>query len=208
MSELSSPKPPASGLSPQVRGWLRMAVDYTAPAASLIAFALTHDFEKATWWLVGFSALAILVSVFFERRFAPLPIIYGGMALVFGGMTLLFHDKTFVKMKPTFIDLALGAGMLIGLAMGKSPIRLIVGDGLHLSEQGWKTLTLRFGLFFLALALLNEIIWRTQPDQTWFLFRFPGALIISLAFAFTQMPMMMKDAKAAEAAARAVDTQQ
>ena len=151
--------------------------------------------------------MAIIASLALERRFAPLPIIYGGMALVFGGLTLVFHDKIFVKMKPTFIDLALGSGMLIGLAMGKSPIRLIVGDTLAMSEAGWRTLTLRFGLFFLVLAGLNELIWRTQPDQTWFLFRFPGALIISLLFAATQMPMMIKDAKALEAAVELTDTQ-
>jgi intracellular septation protein len=194
--------------SPQARTWIRMGIDYAAPAVSLIAFLVTHDFEKATWWLVGFSVLAIAANFILERRVAPLPIIYGGMALVFGALTLIFHDKTFVKMKPTFVDTALGAGMLIGLAMGKSPIRLIVGDNLHLTEAGWKTLTLRFGLFFLALAVLNEFIWRTQPDNIWFLFRFPGALLITLAFALSQMPMMMKDAQAAEAAASLIDTQQ
>lgn len=195
-------------LSPQARSVLRMGVDYSAPAASLIAYLVTHDFEKATWWLVGFSILAIAVSALVERRFAPLPVIYGAMALVFGGLTLAFHDKIFVKMKPTFVDLALGSGMLIGLALGKSPIRLIVGENLKLTDAGWKTLTLRFGLFFLALALLNEVIWRTQPDHIWFLFRFPGALIISLLFAFTQMPMMIRDANALEAAANVADTQQ
>ena len=195
-------------LSPQARTGIRMAIDYAAPAVSLIAFLLTRDFEKATWWLVGFSVLAVLASFLLERRIAPLPMIYGGMALVFGGLTLLFHDKVFIKMKPTFVDLALGSGMLIGLAMGKSPIRLIVGDNLAMTEAGWKALTLRFGIFFLVLAGLNELIWRTQPDHIWFLFRFPGALILSLVFAFTQMPMMIRDAKALEAAARAAETQQ
>lgn len=195
-------------LSSQARTWIRMAIDYAAPAVSVIAFLRTHDFEVATWWLVGFSVLAVAASFLLERRLAPLPLIYGAVALVFGGLTLIFHDKIFVKMKPTFVDLALGSGMLIGLALGKSPIRLIVGDNLALSEAGWRTLTLRFGLFFLMLAALNEAIWRTQPDQIWFLFRFPGALIISLLFAFTQMPMMIKDAKALEAAARAAETQQ
>jgi intracellular septation protein len=197
-----------AGLSPQTRSWIRMAIDYAAPAVSLIAFFRTHDFEVATWWLVGFSALAITGSLILERRFAPLPIIYGGMALVFGGLTLVFHDKVFVKLKPTFVDLALGSGMLIGLAMGKSPIRLIVGDTLSMSEDGWRTLTLRFGIFFLALAAINLVlIQKFVPDAVWFAFRFPGALIISLLFAATQMPMMIKDAKALETAARLSDTQ-
>ena len=140
---------------------------------------------------------------------AVLPAIYGAIALVFGGLTLWFHDKTFIKIKPTVVDFILGSGLLIGLAMGKSPIRLI---GRRWPEtvppNAWNALTLRFGLFFYALALLNVVIWRTQSDQVWFWFRFPGALIISFLFSFTQAPMMMKDAKAFEAAAKAADTQQ
>ena len=111
-------------------------------------------------------------------------------------------------MKTTFVDLALGAALLIGLALGKSPIKLVMNDAIKLSEGGWKTLTLRFGLFFIALALLNEAVWRTQPDAVWVLFRMPGLLIISFLFSFTQVPMMMKDAKAMEAAAAAIETQQ
>lgn len=202
MSDTPNPAPARS-----TRAWIRTGIDYAAPAVSLIAYLVSHDFLVATWWLVGFSALAILVSFVLERRLAPLPIIYGAMALVFGALTLIFHDKVFIKMKPTFVDVTLGSGLLIGLLIGKSPIRLIVGDSLTLTDAGWRALTLRFGLFFLALAVLNEAIWRTQSDQVWLLFRFPGALIVSLLFAFSQLPLMLKDAKSAEAAARAVDTQ-
>ena len=204
MSEIDAQSKPSSPL----RTGIKLAIDYAAPAVSLIAYVKTHDFQIATWWLVGFSILAVLTSLILERRLAVLPAIYGAIALVFGGLTLWFHDKTFIKIKPTVVDFILGSGLLIGLAMGKSPIRLIVGDGLKLSPRAWNALTLRFGLFFYALALLNVVIWRTQSDQVWFWFRFPGALIISFLFSFTQAPMMMKDAKAFEAAAKAADTQQ
>ena len=195
-------------LSPRTKTWLRMAVDYSGAAAFVIGYLVTHDFQQATWWLVGFSALAIAVNFIMERKLAPLPLIYGGASLIFGTLTLVFHDKTFIKMKPTFMDITLGAAMLIGLAIGKSPIKLIMSDTLKLSDAGWKALTLRFGLFFLVLAVLNEAVWRTQPDTVWALFRFPGALIISLVFSFTQVPMMMREAKALEAAASVADTQQ
>ena len=195
-------------LSPRTKTWLRMAVDYSGAAAFVIGYLVTHDFQQATWWLVGFSALAIAVNFVMERRLAPLPLIYGGASLIFGALTLIFHDKTFIKMKPTFMDITLGSAMLIGLLIGKSPIKLIMNDTLKLSDGGWKTLTLRFGLLFLALAVLNEAVWRTQPDTTWALLRFPGALIISLIFSFTQVPMMMREAKALEAAADLADSQQ
>jgi intracellular septation protein len=184
-----------------------MVIDYSGAAAFLIGYLVSHDVQTATWWLVGMSVLAIAVNFALERRLAPLPMIYGGASLVFGTLTLVLHDKSFIKMKPTVLDIAFGAAMLIGLSVGKSPIKLILGDTLKLSEAGWRQLTLRYGVFFLILAALNEGVWRTQSDAVWAAFRFPGALIISVLFSFTQIPMMFKEAKALEALANAMDTQ-
>jgi intracellular septation protein len=195
-------------LSPQTRAVVRMAVDYAALAVFAAVTLITHDMQRATWWLVGLSAVAIGVNYVIDRKIAPLPLIYGSLAMVFGLASLIFHDPRIIKMKTTFIDLGLGAVMLGGLAMGKSPIKLLIGDNLKLSDKGWKALTLRFGLFFVVLAALNEAIWRTQPDSVWVLFRMPGLPILTFLFSFTQVPMMMKDAKAMEAAAAATDSQQ
>jgi len=203
-------------LNSRTKSLLRLAVDYSGAATFMIAFFVTWlsthphkgDIQLATWWLVGASALALVLGFALERRIAPLPLIYGGAALVFGGLTLVFHDARFVKMKTTFIDLALGAAMLIGLCLGKSPIRLIMNESIHLTEPTWKRLTFRFGIFFLAMALMNEIVWRTQPDAVWVLFRMPGLLIIAFLFSFTQVPMMMKDAQAFDAATRLTETQE
>jgi intracellular septation protein len=194
-------------LTPQQKTILRMVIDYSGAASFVIGYFVTKDFQKATWVLVIVSALALALGFAAERRVAPLPLIYGGAALVFGALTLVFHDPRFVKMKTTFVDLSLGVAMLVGLSMGKSPIKMLMGESLKMSDDGWKTLTLRFGIFFICLAILNEIVWRTQPDRIWVLFRMPGLLIIAFLFSFTQVPMMMKDAKALEAAAAATDTQ-
>ena len=91
--------------------------------------------------------------------------------------------------------------------MGKSPVKLLMGDAIALSDAGWRRLTLRYGLFFLAMAVLNEVIWRTQPDATWVLFKFPGLAVLTVLFSFSQIPGMLKDAKAMEAAARVAETQ-
>lgn len=187
---------------------IRLVIDYSGAAVFVAAYFITHDFQKATWCLVAISGVAIVAGLVSERRLAPLPLIYGGAALVFGGLTLVFHDPRFVKMKTTFVDLSLGISMLTGLMLGKSPIKFLIGDQLKLSEPGWRRLTLRFGLFFITLAVMNEIVWRTQPDRVWVLFRMPGLLILSFLFSFTQIPMMMRDAKALEAVTRAAETQQ
>ena len=195
---------------PSVNGTVRAVVDYGGLAVFLIAYFVARMVLKqpgnpalltATWGLVAGSALALLVGLIVERRIAPLPLFAGLAALIFGGLTLIFHNPIFVKIKPTAINLALAGVMLIGTAMGKNPLRALFADALHLSPQGWRKLTIRYGIFFLVMAAANEVVRRTQPDSVWILFRFPGLQVLSLLFAVTQVPMMMKDMKALETAA-------
>jgi intracellular septation protein len=205
---LSAAATPPSA-SPARTPWVRLAIDYAGPAAFLAAYLLLHhNILNATWALVAASALALIIGFAVERRVAPLPLIWGLAALVFGVLTLVFHDPRIIKMKTSIIDAALGLGMLGGLALGKSPIRILMGDSISLPEAAWRKLTLRFGLFFLVMAAANELIWRTQPEAVWVAFRFPGLLIISLAFAGTQLPLMMKQAEAAQAAVNLAETQE
>ena len=189
---------------------VRSVVDYAGLAAWLIAFLIDwrifHDTTtaallKATWWLVGGSAAALALGLIVERRIAPLPLFAGVIALVFGTLALVFHDPRFIKIKPTAINLILAGVMLGGTAMGKNPLKALLSSTLQLTPAGWRTLTIRYGLFFVAMAALNETVWRTQPDALWVVFRFPGLPLLAVLFAATQVPMMMKDMKAVEAAA-------
>ena len=189
--------------------WLKAVVDYLGPVAFLVGFfVMGRNLLFATWWLVGGSAVALLLSLIVVRRVPPMPLVWGGSALIFGTLSLIFHDTTFVKMKTTFVDLTLAAALFIGMRLGKNPLKIMMGEALKLTETGWRTLTLRYAAFFLAMAVLNEIIWRTQPDATWVLFRMPGLLILAALFAMTQLPMMMKDMKAAEAVAKLTELQE
>ena len=147
------------------------------------------------------SAIALGVGYAVERRIAPLPLFAGLAALVFGGLTLVFHDAIFIKIKATVINLMLGLTMLGSLALKKNALKALFSTSLPLSEVGWNKLALRFGVFYLCMAGLNEIVWRTQPEAIWVAFRFPGLQILSLLFVATQLPMLMKDMKAVEAAA-------
>ncbi len=204
-----SAAPPSSAQPPARAPWVRLAIDYAGPAAFLAAYLLLgRNILTATWALVAASALALGVGFAVERRVAPLPLIWGLAALVFGVLTLVFHDPRIIKMKTTIIDAALGLGLLGGLALGHSPIRILMGDSITLPEAAWRKLTLRFGLFFLVLAGANELVWRTQPEAIWVAFRFPGLLIVSLVFAGTQIPLMMKQAEAAQAAVHLAETQE
>jgi intracellular septation protein len=189
--------------SPVVRG----AVDYAGPLGFLIAYFVTKDLVQATWVLVAVSALALAVGFAIERRIAPLPLMAGGAALVFGLLTVVFNDPTFVKIKPTVVNFVLGSALFIGLAMKKNPLKALMGDALKMTDEGWRKLSQRYGLFFWAMAVLNEVVRNTQSDAVWVVFRMPGLPLLAAVFAVTQVPAMLKDAKALEAALRAAETQ-
>ncbi|HKP79618.1 MAG TPA: septation protein IspZ [Phenylobacterium sp.] len=180
------------------RHWVRYFVDYAALAAFLIAFLLTRDIQKATWGLVVGSVIAIVVGLAIERRIAPLPLFVGGAGLVFGGASLFFHDPRILKVKPTIVNTAIGLLLLGGLAMKKHPLKLVLGEAFEMPDATWRRLTLNYAAFFLALAALNEAVWRTQTDGAWVLFRFPGMMILTVAFSIAHAPLLMKYVKAEE----------
>ena len=179
--------------------WVRPAVDYGGLVLFLIGFLIHRNLMEATWWLVAGSAIGLIVGFVFEKRLATMPLLAGGAALVFGGLTLVFHDTRFLKVKPTIINLAFAVFLLGGTLLKRNPLKHLIGEALHLTDAGWRTLTLRYGLYFLFVALLNEAVWRTQSDTTWTFFRFPGLQVLALLFSFSQVPLIMKSAAQAEA---------
>lgn len=198
---------PQDGAQKKGSAVIRGIVDYAGPLGFLAGYLVTRDLIQATWVLVAVSAVALALGFALERRLALMPAFAGGAALVFGTLTVVFKDPTFVKMKPTVVNALLGAAIFIGLAMGKLPLKMLLGDALKMTEAGWKKLSIRYGVFFWCVAVLNEVVWRTQPDAVWVWFRMPGLPALAALFAVSQVPSMLKDAKALEAAARAAETQ-
>lgn len=184
---------------------VRAVVDYGGLAVFALGFILTHDLIKATWWLVIGSAAALAIGFAVERRVAPMPLIAGGAALIFGALTLVFHNPAFIKAKPTVVNLLFAAGLLGGLAMRKNPLKMLLGESLTLPDAAWRSLSVRYALFFAAMAILNLVVWKTMSDAAWVYFRFPGLLILALLFSLTQVPFMMKNMKEAEAPPPPVD---
>jgi intracellular septation protein len=187
-----------ANLSPKVRTWVRAAVDYGGLVVFLIGFLVTRDVVQATWWLVAGSAAGLILGFAVERRVAPMPLLAGAAALIFGGLTLIFHDDRFIKMKPTFVNLAFAVFLLGGTVLRRNPLKLLMGEALRMSDGAWRTLTWRYGLYFLCIAVLNEVVWRNVPNGVWVFFRFPGLLLLALAFSLTQTPLIMRGMKQAE----------
>ncbi len=180
--------------------WVRWFVDYAGLVVfliTLVAMKLSHQSDNesaiaASWAIVGGSVLALVVGLVFERRLAPMPLVTAVLGLIFGGLTIFFHDARFIKIKPTILYTAFGLFLITGALRGKNPLKAMMGDAFHLPDPVVRTLTFRYALFFFALAVANEAVWRTQTTLTWGFFKFPGTPILIFLFAMTQAPLMMK----------------
>jgi intracellular septation protein len=136
--------------------------------------------------------VTLVISYALTRRVPAMAVVTAVIVFVFGGATLLFQNETFIKVKPTIIYL-LFAGTLFGGIIFRKPLLSTVFDQVfNLTEEGWRKLTVRWALFFLALAVLNEIIWRTQSTDFWVTFKVFGVLPLTFVFAAFQYPLVTK----------------
>jgi intracellular septation protein len=180
---------------------VRAIVDYGGLAVFAAGYLVTRDLVQATWWLVAGSAVSLIIGFAVERRVAPMPLLAGGAALLFGALTLIFHNPAFIKAKPTVMNLLFAVLLTGGLLIGKNPLKMLLGESLRLSDQAWRSLTIRYSAFFAAMAVLNLVVWKTQSDAVWVAFRFPGLMILAILFSLTQVPFMMKHMREGEAEA-------
>jgi intracellular septation protein len=135
---------------------------------------------------------AMIASYVVVRHVPMMAIVTAVIVLVFGTLTLVLHDETFIKVKPTIIYGLFAAILGGGLLFGRSFIAILFNQMFNLTPKGWRILTMRWALFFLGMAALNEIIWRTQSTDFWVTFKAFGAIPITMIFAMTQMPVIKR----------------
>ena len=136
--------------------------------------------------------IALAISYALTRHLPVMPVVTAVIVVVFGGMTLVLHDETFIKLKPTIVYLLFAAVLLGGLAFRKPLLGMVFDSVFNLTDEGWRKLTLRWGLFFLVMAVLNEIIWRTQSTTFWVNFKAFGFLPLTFLFALAQFPLLQR----------------
>ncbi len=174
-----------------MRQWLKYAVDYGPILAFFIAYKMA-GLMAATVALMIATAIATLLLYILQRRLALMPIITLLVVGTFGGLTLWLNDDTFIKMKPTVIQGLFAVILFGGMIMKKPLIRYVMGSTLQMDDDGWRLLSLRFACFFAAMAVLNEIVWRTQPEGVWIDFKVFGIIGLTLVFILTQIPLILR----------------
>ena len=167
----------------------------------LVVFFIVNaraDIFAATAWFMGAMVISLLGAWLLLRKVAVMPLVTGVVVLVFGGLTLWLKDDTFIKMKPTITNLLFSGVLLGGLMFGQSLLKYVFGDVYKLLPRGWYLLTLRWGLFFLALAVVNEILWRNFSTDVWVAFKVWGIMPLTIIFSVLQLPTLTKYAPPAE----------
>lgn len=173
-------------------------IKLTLEIGPLVVFFIVNarfDIFVGTAWFMGAMAISLVLSWLLLKRIAVMPLVSGILVLAFGGLTLLLHDETFIKIKPTIINTMFGVTLIGGLFFKKSLLRYVFGDVYKLQDRGWSILTLRWGLFFLALAVVNEVIWRTQSTDFWVSFKVWANMPLTVIFAASQIPVINRYAE-------------
>jgi intracellular septation protein len=185
----NSPAAPAArkALNP----WLKFTLELGPLALFFVVYGRLGIFAATGVLMVAVMA-TLGVSYAMLRRIPIMPLVTAAVVLVFGSLTLIFHDETLIKIKPTALYLLFGGALFVGLMLDKPLLKIMFDGALHVTAQGWRRLTWRWAFFFLALAALNEIVWRTQTTDLWVRFKTFGFLPLTLLFAIAQAPLIMR----------------
>ncbi len=195
-----------------MRPWMKLAIE----AGPLVVFFLVNGRDglpefRHLWMaegavpLVGQSlfeatgafmvatVIALVAGWRLERKLPIMPLVSGGFVLVFGGLTLVLADETFIKLKPTLVNTLFAVILFGGLAFGRALLKPLFGAALQLSDRGWRVLTLRWAIFFVILAILNEIVWRNFTTDFWVSFKLFGIMPLTFLFAASQTPLLLRE---------------
>jgi len=190
----SKPKPADPGIG------MRLALDLGPLVVYFIAFAATgHNIYIATALFMGVTAIAMIVSLVRFGKISPIQIFSAVMVLILGGLTIWLHKDWIIKIKPTIYYVTVTSVLVWGLITGRPTLQMVLGQAYPgLSEEGWKLLTRNWAIFFCALAIANEIVWRNSTTAFWLGYKLWGSMPATLIFAACNVPMLMRHGLAAD----------
>ncbi len=200
MSEPTKPitdKPAAEQVNPLLKLGLEfgpLAIFFFANSYGDRWFGVATDQRifVATGVFMVASLISLALSKILLNHLPRMAVINAVVVTVFGGLTLALNDELFIKLKPTIVNSLFGCVLLGGLAMGRPLLPYVLDSVMSLTDEGWKKLTFRWGLFFFVLAAINEIVWRNFSTDFWVGFKVWGIMPITIAFALSQTPLILK----------------
>lgn len=173
----------------------KQIIKFVVELGPLLVFFFVNSrygiFEGTAAFMVA-TVIALAASHIFLGRIATMPLVTGVFVLVFGGLTLYLQDDHFIKMKPTIVNGLFAAILLGGLMMDRLFLKIVFGDVMRLTREGWRILTIRWALFFVLLAILNEVMWRCFSTDTWVTFKVFGIMPLTFVFAMAQIGVLKK----------------
>ena len=175
-----------------MNSFVKLFIDIGPLAIFFIYYKLSGDLIDAILPLMLATVVAVIISYILEKKIPIMPTLGAGIVIIFGGLTIIFDNKIFIFMKPTIINIIFAGILYGGIILKKPLLKYLLGSALKLEEDGWFILTQRWAAFFIALAILNEIVWRTMSEDFWVSFKVFGILPITFIFTMTQFPLIKK----------------
>ena len=176
------------------KSFLKFITDF-GPLAIFFFFYYNNDknLSVAIPPLIVATLIALAVVWFFEKKIPPMPLVSGILITFFGGLTIYFDNPVFIYIKPTIINVMFGFALIFGKYFTKEPVlKKLLGKSISLTNEGWEILNRRWIYFFFGLAILNELVWRTQSEEFWVNFKVWGLLPITFIFTGFQIGLINK----------------
>ncbi len=177
---------------------VKLVIDFGPLVAFFVTYYVAEGYqpEFGIYWATGVLMAATVAALAASRlllgRLSMPPLVTAALVFVFGGLTIWLQDPRFVMMKPTIINLLFAGVLAFGLVTGRPLLKLIMGDALKLSDEGWHKLSVRWLGFFVSMAVLNEVVWRNFSQPTWVNFKAWGILPLTLLFAVAQVRLIKR----------------
>ena len=175
-----------------MKGTIKFIVDVGPLAIFFIFYKRTGNILDAIIPLIIATTIAILISYIVEKKIPVMPTVGGIIILIFGGLSYYFENKIFFYMKPTIINILFAGTLIIGNYLNKPLLKYLMGSAINLKDKGWFELSKRWSIFFIFLAILNEIIWRYFSEDAWVNFKVFGILTLTFIFSISLFPIIKK----------------
>ena len=183
--------------------WVRMAIELgplvvffllNSKANSLFGNEPAQNIFYATGGFMAATVISLGYSYARFRKIPTMPLVSGIFIMIFGALTLWLHDDEFIKLKPTIVNGIFAAALLGAAALGKPVMKQLFDGAFNLTDKGWMVLTVRWGLFFVFLGVVNEVVWRNFSTDFWVSFKLFGIMPLTMIFGIAQIPVLTKHA--------------